>query len=241
MKKEKIKALAERYLLAPPKCIFCGDENCAAAFPVCGACFGKYVAAATEGCAVCGEKPLNCRCFAVKNCSALYWLFNYREKEIRVLVYEMKRAKDVYALRFLASRLADAVLTSACGTPPFDCVCFVPRNPTAKLYHNHDHAEELAKELARFLRLPCVPLLRHTGVRGEQKQLAREFRGDAAKTRFDINRSFLTNNRLYYRAPLLVDDVVTTGSTAADCAHILKEYGARLVGLAFIAHTPYRA
>lgn len=241
MKKEKVKRIFEKFLLAPPKCIFCGDEDCTASLPLCADCFKKYAATVTAGCADCGESTLNCRCFSVKNCSALYWLFNYREKEIKSLIYGMKYSRDIYAIRFLASRIADTVLTATQLAPPFDCVCYVPRSPAAKRYYNHDHAEELAKELARFLNLPCVPLLKHTGAKGEQKQLSREFRGDAAKTRFAINREMLTSDKLTYRAPLLTDDVVTTGSTAAECAHILKEYGARLVGLAFIAHTPYRA
>lgn len=238
MKTFKAAKIIKEHFLCPPRCIFCGSEDCTRATPLCPDCFKKYARAALEGCEDCGAQPCDCRCFSVKNCAALYWLFNYKEKEIRSLVLRMKRGTDVYALKFLAARLADSVLAVSNGAAPYDCVCFVPRSPRTKALYGHDHAEELALRVADALGLRCFALLKHTGVKGEQKQLSREFRGDAAKTRFEINEALLTNGRLPFKAPLLCDDVVTTGSTAGECAHILKRYGARYVGLCFIAHTP---
>lgn len=238
MKKHEIAKLFRKYLLAPPRCMFCGSERCTQEIPLCKTCFGKYVSAALDGCDDCGALPINCHCFAVKNCAAHYWLFNYNKAEIKDMVNALKRSRDIHAFTFLAARLADAIYITTNKAPPYDCVCYVPRNPKTKRLYNHDHAEELAIQLARFLKLPCLPLLNHTGVKGEQKQLAREFRGDAAKLRFEMNETMLVNGKLPYKAPLLVDDMVTTGSTAYECARILKLNGAKLVGLAFIAHTP---
>lgn len=235
---KKASKFLRRYLLAPPKCMFCGSEDCTSSLPLCAGCFPKYAAAALEGCDICGAMPIDCRCFEVKNCAALYWLFNYRRPEIKELIIRMKRERLDYALRFLAARLVDQMLIKTNGAPPFDCVCFVPRSKRTELYYNHNHAEELAREVADLLHLPCARLLSHTGAAGEQKQLSRVFRGDAAKTRFKINEKALLNGKLTYRSPLLVDDVVTTGATAGECARLLKERGAKYVGLCFLAHTP---
>lgn len=238
MSAEKVLSLFKKYLTAPPKCIFCGSESCKGSLPLCENCFPKYVGFMLKGCEDCGSLPADCHCFSVANCADIYWLFNYSDDEVKRLVNLLKRRRDACACRFLACRLADMICAKTGGKPPYDCVCFVPRNPRDRRYYNHDHAEELATPLARLLGLPCLPLLKHTGAKGEQKRLAREFRGQAVKTRFEIDERLLKKGKIPYKAPLLTDDVVTTGYTAGECAHILKKYGARLVGAAFIAHTP---
>ncbi len=238
MKNHKYAVYFRRYLLAPPKCMFCRSEQCTPSVPLCKACYPKYTEAYLKGCSLCGAPTYSCRCFSVKNCVELYWLFNYETAEIKRMVNMMKHIRDAHTFRFIAARLADRIHYIVGEKLPYDCVCYVPRNRKSKLLYNHDHAEELALELARFLSLPCLPLLKHTGVAGEQKQLARKFRGDAAKLRFEVNEKMLINGKLPCKTPLLVDDIVTTGATAGECAHILREYGAKRVALAFVAHTP---
>lgn len=240
MNKTKAERLIRKYLLHPPTCMYCQSEQCKPYLPLCKHCFSKYLKTLFERCDNCGALPINCQCFTVKNCAAYYWLFNYKTRETKRLLNRLKHVRDVHAFAFLGSRLADAVNTKTAEALPYDCVCYVPRNPKAKRLYNHDHAEELAKNVARYLGLPCAPLIKHTGTRGEQKRLSREYRGDAARTRFEINEALLFNGKLTCKTPLLVDDIVTTGSTAAECARLLKEHGAKYVGLAFIAHTPKR-
>lgn len=238
MNRKKAKRFLRKYFLHPPTCMFCRSERCKATPPLCDRCYNKYLQIIFAGCEDCGALPINCNCFTVRNCAAHYWLFNYKEPETKRLMNMLKRIRDVYVFRFLASRLADTINFKTNGMPPYDCVCFVPRSPKAKRRYNHDHAEEMAKLVGKFLSLPCVALLKHTGAKGEQKRLSREFRGDAARTRFEINEKELVNGKLKYKKPLLVDDIVTTGATAAECARLLKEHGAKHIGLAFVAHTP---
>ena len=114
MKKHEIAKLFRKYLLAPPRCMFCGSERCTQEIPLCKTCFDKYVSAALDGCDDCGALPINCHCFAVKNCAAHYWLFNYNKAEIKDMVNALKRSRDIHTFTFLAARLADAIYTECC-------------------------------------------------------------------------------------------------------------------------------
>lgn len=238
MFRQSLKSFTDKYLLAPPKCAFCGDERCTAAVPICDVCYKHYLRHMLEGCADCGAMPLDCTCVTVKGCAQLYRLFNYQGDVMRRLIYRLKQIGNKESFGFFAARLVDMVLVKTAGMVPFDCVCFVPRAPFGKRRYGYDQGQELAKPIAKLLGLPCCEFILHTGVKVEQKRLARAFRGNAAKTRFKINQKALTNGKLPYKSVLLVDDIVTTGATMGQCAKLLKDHGAKYVCGAFIAHTP---
>lgn len=240
MDKNKFKSFFKKYLLAPPKCIFCESEECTADFPVCPLCFPKYVTFMTEGCADCGAKPIDCNCFEVKNCTQIYRLFNYDDRAVRRMILWLKYKRYRTGLKFLATRLIDMIDQKTMGAVTFDCVCFVPRNKKGYLRYGFDQGEALAKEIAKLMGIPCRRLLIDTGAAGEQKRLGRTFRGQAAKARFAIDPKAVTLGRLTYKNAILVDDVVTTGASMGECARIIKEHGVKRVFGVFLAHTPIR-
>jgi predicted amidophosphoribosyltransferase len=85
----------------------------------------------------------------------------------------------------------------------------------------YDQAEALATAVARSLNVPAVALLRRCG------ESAPQARRHGAERRRAMTGAF----RLAARVPvpsrvLLVDDVLTTGATAAACASVLAAGGA---------------
>lgn len=231
-------AFLYKYFMAPPECVFCGDERCSADMPVCNKCFGLYSAFLTEGCADCGDAIINCSCFDVKNCTAHYYLFNYGHPLMRRMIYRFKARTNKDGAKLFAKLLLEKINTKTAGTLRFDCVSFVPRSKKGKRRYGFDQGRELAKQLARLLDVPCKTLLINTGEGDDQKRLARSFRGIAAKLRFGINRKELDQGKLTYRNVLLVDDILTTGASMSECAALLKKHGVKRVFAAFIAHTP---
>ncbi|ANM31165.1 hypothetical protein ABI59_18685 [Acidobacteria bacterium Mor1] len=126
----------------------------------------------------------------------------------------------------LGDQLAEALGPGGFATDR-SCVCFVPAHPFRRLRRGFNPAERLARRVASALTLP---LRRFTTVHALRH-------GSPAKGRTAFER--LTGARRFKpllgatgERVLLVDDVLTTGATARDCATALLESGARSVHLA---------
>jgi predicted amidophosphoribosyltransferase len=115
-----------------------------------------------------------------------------------------------------AARIVEARLTP----PEVDALTFVPADRARRLERGHNPAERLALELAAAWELPCVPLLERT--RGGRQ------RGSSAAERRSVRGAFRANGAAP-RSVALVDDVYTTGATAAAAASALRRAGARRV------------
>ncbi|MGH9188578.1 MAG: ComF family protein [Acidimicrobiales bacterium] len=142
----------------------------------------------------------------------------------RELVARLKYRNARAALPFLATAMAALVERSQ-----LDLVTWVPTTPARRRSRGFDHAELLARAVARRLRLPCRPALRRrpgpaqTGL-------------DAAERRAGPVFHVFTGSRLPARV-LLVDDVVTTGATVRAAAAALRGAGTGEVHVLAAART----
>lgn len=95
-------------------------------------------------------------------------------------------------------------------------------------------AQAIAEELAKRLGLPVLPLLvKVQESPAPQKRLSASQRRGNVLGLFDVEEHRdLSGMRL-----LLVDDVITTGATIAECAKMLKLCGAQRVTGAVVAAT----
>ncbi len=115
----------------------------------------------------------------------------------------------------------------------------VPLHPVRRLERGYDQAFLLAQEVARATGLPLVRALRRrrdTRVQGASGSISRPanvrdaFAGRRTAARAVVGRS-----------AWLVDDVVTSGSTARECARVLRGLGAGPVGVLAIARAADQA
>ena len=156
----------------------------------------------------------------------LAWAFGLGPYDgpLGAMIRRAKYRPDPQACQELALRLARA---AAGRLPQVDAVVPVPVPTRRRLRRGFDQGELLARALARTLDRPMLPAL--VRVRA-QEQAGRDHR----ERRRGARGAF----RLRGEVPplvLLVDDVVTTGATAAACADALLCGGARRVGLICVA------
>ncbi len=109
-------------------------------------------------------------------------------------------------------------------------VTHVPASGPRLEERGFDQAAVLATVVARSCRAPNAPTLARSPVAGSQKRLSRAGRALNAGGAFGATRG--VTGRV-----LLVDDVLTTGSTYRACAAALLAAGAREVRGAFVART----
>lgn len=130
--------------------------------------------------------------------------------------------------------LAGRVRQSGLGAR-VQAVCWVPCHRSVLRRRGYDQAEELARPLAAELGLPVAALLKKV------RRTAPMNRLNAAARRANVLGAFeaaCPPGSLQGASILLVDDIVTTGSTLSECARVLRGAGAAHVYGATFAKTP---
>ena len=149
-------------------------------------------------------------------------------------VWNLKSEGDASSVCAMGSAMAR--LYSEHGlAASFDAITPVPASAATRKQRGHNQAELLAKELANRTGLPVWPALRKQRDTLHQRGLSREQRLQNLKDAFV---PALPPAEIQGKRILLVDDVVTTGSTLLECAHTLLRAGAAETGGLCFAATP---
>lgn len=197
----------------PPRCVLCGkvSENRALC---CHACTQKeppFVMPVQVGDGT-DTRPWK----------ALYCAHRY-DGNVRQALGRFKFHGDMRAGEYFGSVMSKLV-TEAATPLPFTVIVPVPLPEERQRMRGYNQAEILAQHVAAATGLPVLPhALLRTGTLA-QHQLTSRFRHRAADATFCAGSTALTGAHV-----LLVDDVVTTGNTAAVCCRLLLDMGAQNV------------
>ena len=132
----------------------------------------------------------------------------------------------------LAEPLAEAALRAAAERfAPGQILIPVPLHPRRRRERGLNAAEELARAITRRSGIPMAQALERPLSLTPQSGLGRTERRRNAANSFRISRP----EAVHGRPVVLVDDVLTTGSTAGVCARLLLGAGARSVGVLALA------
>ncbi len=125
----------------------------------------------------------------------------------------------------------------AAGRPLPGVLLPVPLSPARLRERGFNQAWEIARRLARRLRCDADPnALRRTRHTPQQSALRIERRASNVKDAFAVDPACVA--ALRGRTVTIVDDVMTTGATAAELARTLREAGAASVNVWVFARTP---
>lgn len=152
------------------------------------------------------------------------------EEPLRGLIHEFKYQQGLYLTKTLTTIIGHAL---AKETPLFkpECLIPIPMHPSRLKERGFNQAAVLAKALARQYDIPCN--LRHCK---KIINTAAQASLNSRERRMNLRKSF-TVKPLPYTHVALVDDLLTTGSTANELAAMLKKSGVKRVSLWCCART----
>jgi ComF family protein len=113
-----------------------------------------------------------------------------------------------------------------------DVIIPVPLHWFRRWARGYNQSEALARALAARLRLPC-----RTACLRRRRATPKQTEQTPAQRKLNVRGAFQTPSRaaLHGQTVLLVDDVLTTGSTASEAARALRRAGAARVVVAVLA------
>ena len=229
-------------LLFPPKCAACGVlldwyDTPDRVNALCTSCKKQWKSEKLETCGACAKPITVCSCMpeALRKSKCLgfrklaYYLHGRRDPVQNRIVFHLKEKRDHRATRFLAAELLgaleDAVKASGVAREEI-LLTWIPRTAAAKSKYGTDQAEELVKALSRRSGIACRRLIgRKWGSFRQQKGLSVEARIKNARSAFRVVRM----RKSCPHAVFLVDDVITTGASAAACVRLLRDVGVEKV------------
>ena len=154
----------------------------------------------------------------------------YYKDDVRCSIHRFKFGNQRHYAesygRLLGLRISDSIYAEA------DLITWVPVSTIRKLRRGYDQSKLLANALGKELSIPVQKLLKKVRHTPPQSTI-----GHAPQRRANVLNAYkiLNSQQIVGKRILLVDDVVTTGATASECAKMLLTAGAKEVNLATIA------
>lgn len=150
---------------------------------------------------------------------------------MRDLIHAFKYADRHDPRRLFGRWLAQAAQTLIADA---DLMIPVPLHPQRLRARRYNQSAILAQELSRITRLPCsMDTLVRRRRTSPQVGLTRDQRRQNLQSAFTVSGA--AANRIIGQRILLVDDVITTGTTIDTCARVLKRAGASAVDVVALA------
>jgi competence protein ComFC len=225
-------------LLYPPVCTVCGG-NVRAGEYLCDQCEAKAVRIVAPFCEKCSE-PFEGSItsdFTCANCAHRTIHFDaavsaYRGRGIvREIIHEFKYGRQIHLRRLVARWLYAALEDERLRGRRFDIIVPVPLHATRRRERGFNQASLLAALLSAQTSISSKPLLERIRYTTTQTALDRSERMENLHNAFRLRK----NADVRGLRVLLIDDVLTTGSTLSECARVLKRAGALSVHAATAA------
>ena len=209
-------------LFCVPKCTSCNKALKTGENVLCAECMRKYQGEKVRDCSYCFSQIHLCSC-TPKNFKAakIHHLFkisryfaNIEDSPTKKLIFSLKKSNLNRVFDFMANELAGRI-GQHYGEEVSDIIIVpIPRRRKNVIKYGYDHACELAKRISRKLNCKTVLALKSLTKR-DQKGLTGEERRQ--------NIKFTVRNHSDFRGKriLILDDIVTSGSSMLEAARLI--------------------
>jgi ComF family protein len=233
--------------LFPSDCRLCGAPLVnISRLPVCRTCILSMHPIAGQTCGLCGERlPGLQRLSELQTCSACQethpqfaraTAYGAYQDELRELIHLLKYDHVLPAAGALGGMLAEAINKLDIGREPV-LVVPVPLHVSKRRQRGFNQSELVIRAALKKCGKANLQLATSVLVRQRptvsQIGLTRPQRTENIRGAFRVAHP----SRVAGRSVLLVDDVLTTGTTVSECARVLRKAGAKLVFVATVART----
>jgi len=219
-------------LIFPPKCGYCGEITTSKKF-ICEKCNNLLLKSYINRCKLCGKISL------VEKCPECEKKILYYEKLIFCSEYNREFKKKIHLYKFSDKKYLyhffTELLYNYVKNEEFDVIIPVPISKERYRERGYNQSGLIAKKLAKLLNKECLDnvLVKE---KNSKRQSTRSFkeRIENVKNVFGVkNQPEIVDKKV-----LLVDDIFTTGSTANECAKMLKlaDSGDIKIGVICISH-----
>lgn len=227
------------HLLYPPRCLMCGCtgrggadlcDYCHQSLPfnqtACAHCALPLPPDASAGttCGRCQKKP--------PYYDAAFSVFSY-EQPVIWLVQQLKFNERLTHARLLGDLMAASACIEHIGAGEDVCILPVPLYKKRLSQRGFNQSIELARALSKETGWP-MELQRVQRIRDTSAQTGL----DAKARRKNIRGAFEVVEPLPYKQVVIIDDVVTTGSTANELSRVLKKSGVEKITVLSLARAP---
>lgn len=219
-------------LLYPPACTICASSVGVDEY-LCPDCAAKLTPIVPPFCAKCSE-PFDgaiTSAFDCANCAHRRLYFDaavsaYRSRGIvRHVLLNFKYGRQIHLRHLVGRWLLDALHDERVRLRQFDLIVPVPLHPTKRRERGFNQAELLARYVSQQCGIACRSVLERIHYTTTQTAFDRNERMQNLRGAFRLRQS----RDVRKLRVLLIDDVLTTGSTVSECARVLKKSGAASV------------
>ena len=141
---------------------------------------------------------------------------------VRQIIHDFKYGRQIHLRHLVARWLYAAFDDERLRGREFDIIVPVPLHPTRRRERGFNQAGLLAELLGARISIRCKAVLRRIRYTTTQTALDRAERIENLHNAFRLRK----NADVRGLHVLLIDDVLTTGSTLSECARVLKRAGA---------------
>ena len=218
-------------LLFPSYCPVCRIRQIREKEPICMLCLSDI---SLTGFSAWKDNPMELEIKVLagfEQMTALFYFnrFGASKKLIHQFKYRGEEQIGKYLGKWLASEISLADRMDA-----FDLIVPVPMHPVKQKKRGFNQALIIAISLSEILKIPCdasfLTKSRHTASQTKSGRFYR-IRKEPIDFECDFRPDYLGKHLL------LVDDIVTSGGTAAACFHAIKKHNACKISLASLGYT----